>query len=90
MIPQLERIRERTNRNANLTSDDFGHDCQKLLLAESDALQVASADIARLLAALEKAIEQRDKLLRYKYSGEHMNPDPYNRELAKILSGKQK
>ncbi len=51
--PTLTEIRQRTERNASLRSDDFGHDCQALLVAESEALQVAANDIEHLLALVE-------------------------------------
>lgn len=56
----LGEIRERTEENANMSSDDFGHDCQELLVAESQALQTASIDIAALLRALELCLRQRN------------------------------
>lgn len=42
-------IEERTEKNASMRSDDFGHDCQKLLEFESQALQIAADDVATLL-----------------------------------------
>lgn len=56
-----ESVRERTELAANWRSDDFGHDCQELLLAESRALQVAADDFAKLLeivACYEAALEK--------------------------------
>lgn len=50
----LTEIRERTEKNANLSSDDFGHDCQALLLAESNALQIAAEDVRQLLAEIDR------------------------------------
>ncbi len=41
----------------------------------------------RVLKALEKCIEQRNRWLRYKHSGEAMNLDPYDKELLAILEG---
>lgn len=49
----LTQVKARTELAANWRSDDFGHDCQELLLAESRALQVAADDIARLIAIVE-------------------------------------
>lgn len=50
----LDAIKARTEKNASLRSDDFGHDCQTLLVAESDALQVAADDIASLVDEVER------------------------------------
>lgn len=47
-------VRARTERAASWRSDDFGHDTHALLLAESEALQVAADDITRLLAIVER------------------------------------
>jgi hypothetical protein len=51
---KLKEIRARTEKNASLRSDDFGHDTHALLLAESDALQIAADDIAYLLSLCDK------------------------------------
>ena len=73
LTTRLAEIRERTEKAANWRSDDFGHDTQELLLAESRYLQVAADDIARLL----KVVETLDGALnRIEYDCEsYSNPD---------------
>lgn len=54
---RLAAIEARTDHNASRCSDDFGHDCQALLVAESGYLQTAADDISDLVRALETALE---------------------------------
>lgn len=76
----LAEIRERTERNAGLRSDDFGHDTHALLLAESEALQVAADDIERLLRIVDV---QREALKHYsKLQDWAMLPEPAKDALA--------
>lgn len=57
----LKEIEARADAASNMRSDDFGHDTQALLVAESDKLQeIAGTDVPKLLAMLRLAIEQRD------------------------------
>lgn len=65
----IAEMRARTERNANLRSDDFGHDTQALLVAESEALQVAAYDLALALDALEVY----ERALEFYGTGQHLN-----------------
>ena len=47
-------IKERTEKAAAWRSDDFGHDTHALLVAESEALQIAADDIVYLLETVSK------------------------------------
>lgn len=61
----LAEIHGRTEMAASWRSDDFGHDCQALLEAESNYLQKAADDLARLIKACEimaKALEQIESM----------------------------
>ena len=61
---KIAEVRERTEKNASLRSDDFGHDCQALLVAESSALQVAAGDLDKLYQALELALGALDVVIK--------------------------
>ena len=49
----LAEIRSKAEKSASMRSDDFGHDCDALLRAESAALQVVADDLAKALKIIE-------------------------------------
>lgn len=61
----IARIRALVNEKLSMRSDDFGHDCHALLVAESNALQEVGVELSRLVDALEVA----ERALEF-YSGE--------------------
>lgn len=83
-MTKLTALRREAEKAMNMSSDDFGHNCQALLEAESQELHKQCDVVLKLITALEKAIEQRDAL-------GCMECDVYdsrtamNAELSKIL-----
>lgn len=68
----MKPIRSRVIKLTNMRSDDFGHDCQALLVAESDALEVVGAYAERLIKAVEVLSEGLEKLpCRKELAGEY-------------------
>lgn len=54
----LAKIKERAEKANSMRSDDFGHDCDALLRAESDALHtLAGVDIPALISVIETLSE---------------------------------
>jgi hypothetical protein len=75
-------IRKAAEDARSMSSDDFGHNCQLLLEAESQALQTQCEVVIKLCDALDKAIEQRDEVERHQKSRDEMD-----RDLENILRG---
>ena len=96
ILKLAREAREKAENVGNWRSDDFGHNCQRLLEAESAALgEVCNTDIPELAAAVERlakalelAIEQRDE---WSFAAS-INPvrqvEFEDRELTAILEGR--
>lgn len=53
-MKSLADIKDRIQKWQNWRSEDFGHDCQALLEAESEALGEACDDLTKLINVVEK------------------------------------
>lgn len=86
---KLEEMKNLIEKKTSLRSDDFGHNCHDLLVAESLALTEIGLLSEALIQALEKAIEQRDfyasELDTYMDKSDHTED---NQELLQILEDK--
>lgn len=64
IIKLVDESKIRVSKYSSLRNDDFGHDCQKLLEAESNALsEVTTKDIPELCKAIELLLADRKELI---------------------------